>query len=372
MTTILHSIDTGGPGGAETVFTTLAGAERAGVRNVALAKPGGWVEQTLTDRNIDAHYANPKGSFNTAYLKVIINLIRDHDVDLVQSHLFGSNLYCAIAARLCRVPLVAAFHGAHDLVGSGMATSIKRALVQRGAHALVAVSHTLRAELVDAGFGDLAKLSVVHNGVDIDRFDSTTASDIRAQLGIPDTATLIGAVGNVRRPKGYEVLVAAIAQLRQTDEHVHLVIAGQGSGALLKELQAHIAEHDLGAHVHLPGFVADTPGFLKAIDVYVSSSHTEGFSLSCVEAMASRTPVVATRCGGPEEILDHDITGLLVPTTDPAALAQAIARTLAKPDLTQARVAEAFSTARELFSTEAMIRGYADIYATLLNQANPR
>ncbi|MEM7612870.1 MAG: glycosyltransferase [Pseudomonadota bacterium] len=367
MRTILHSIDTGGPGGAETVFKTLAGTARDGVRNIALAKPGGWVEQALADAGIESYFCNPQGSFNRTYLRSIIDLIRKHRVSLVQSHLFGSNLYCALAGRLCGVPVVSAFHGAQDLSSPGLASGIKRQLVQRGAHAIIAVSKTLRDELLAAGFRDSEKLQVIYNGIDVARFRNATASDIRAQLGIPDEATLVGAVGNVRSPKGYEVLVSALAALRSAGKDIHVVIAGQGSGRLLDELTRTVADHGLADRIHLPGFIDDTPGFFQAIDVYVSSSHSEGFSLSCVEAMASCTPVVATRSGGPEEIFSHEATGLLVPVRDPAALAAAIQGTLTDKQATQARIEAAYHAASTRFSVEAMVDGYHGIYNAVLN-----
>lgn len=365
MTTILHSIDTGGPGGAETVFATLAAA-KGSYRNIALAKPGGWVEETLRDRGVEAHFANTRGSFNRAYLASIIRLIREHDVKLVQSHLFGSNLYCAVAGQLCGVPVVSAFHGAQDLSAPGLSTGIKRELVQRGSAALVAVSNTLRTELVAAGFHDDDKLHVIYNGIDVGRFSCGGANALRPTLGIPKNAPLIGAVGNVRRPKGYEVLVEAMARLMAYMPDLHLVIAGQGDGALLEALRHQISQAGLGTRIHLPGFVSDTPAFFSTLDAYVSSSHSEGFSLSCVEAMASGTPVVATRSGGPEEILEHERTGLLVPTGNPDALADAVLRTLSESAATQKRVEAAYTVVSLRFSVTAMVTAYHDLYDALL------
>ena len=365
MSTILHSIDTGGPGGAETVFTTLAASPAPGDRHVALAKPGGWVEETLTRLGVESHFAKTQGSFNRDYLGKIVSLIRAHDVDLIQSHLYGSNLYCAIAGRLTGVPVVAAFHGAHDLSAPGLANGVKRRMVAGGAHALVAVSNTLRQELIAAGFRDSPKLGVVHNGVDIERFASASAGRFRAAHGIPADAPLIGALGNIRRPKAYPLLVAAMANVRDTVPEAHLVIAGQGDGALLDELHHAIEHHQLGDAVHLPGFLSDTPAMLADLDVYCSSSLTEGFSLTCVEAMAAGIPVVATRSGGPEEILSHEETGLLVPVGDAEALADALISTLTDTDSAARRIARARERAQNAFSTRAMVAGYQAIYRRL-------
>ncbi|MFM7853973.1 MAG: glycosyltransferase family 4 protein, partial [Flammeovirgaceae bacterium] len=88
-------------------------------------------------------------------------------------------------------------------------------------------------------------------------------------------------------------------------------------------------------HVHFIGFQEDTPVFLKQMDCFCLSSISEGFSIATLEAMASDIPIVATKCGGPEEILSHEITGLLVPPANPEALAQGLLRLLENPALSQ-------------------------------------
>ncbi|MEM6818400.1 MAG: glycosyltransferase [Pseudomonadota bacterium] len=368
MTTILHSIDTGGPGGAETVFATLAANPRGNTRHIAVAKPGNWVEATLKERNVESHFINTKGSFNTDYLRYLIRLIREHNVDLIQSHLYGSNLYCSIAGRITRTPVVAAFHGARDLAAPGFANGLKRMLVQRGASALIAVSNTLRGELLEAGFRDDPKLSVVYNGIDIARFSEAAPSGIRSTLGIAEHAPLIGALGNIRKPKGYENLVRAFAIVRESIPEVQLIIAGEGGGSLLDELKKEISTLSLNDCVHLPGFLDDPPGLLASLDVYCSSSHSEGFSLTCVEAMAARIPVVATRSGGPEEILRDRETGLLVPTRDPESLAAALINTLRDRDEAQARVTRAYERAETQFSVDSMVNGYHAVQNQLLQR----
>jgi glycosyltransferase involved in cell wall biosynthesis len=93
----------------------------------------------------------------------------------------------------------------------------------------------------------------------------------------------------------------------------------------MPRLESLIQELALADLVSFLGLRSDIPEILAGIDVFVSSSHTEGFSLALVEAMASGKPSVATRSGGPERIIDAGNTGLLVATRDPSALAAAIA-----------------------------------------------
>ncbi|MEL7310245.1 MAG: glycosyltransferase [Pseudomonadota bacterium] len=366
MTTILHSIDTGGPGGAETIFTTLAASPAPGVRHIALAKPGNWVEQTLRRLGVESYFVDTRGSLNTEYFNTIRTLIRKHDVDLVQSHLYGSNLYCAVAGKLAGIPVVSAFHGARDLAAPGWANGLKRSIVQSSSAALVAVSRTLRSELVTAGFADSNKLSVVYNGIDTQRFANAARGHFRSTLGVTNDTPLIGAVGNIRSPKGYEILVAALALVRQRIPDAELIIAGQGDGDLMAGLQRQIHELSLGDVVHLPGFVDDPPALLADLDAYCSSSHSEGFSLTCVEAMAAGAPVVATRSGGPEEILEHERTGLLVPTADPPSLADALIRTLVDSNRARERAERARAHVEAHFSVQAMLDGYHELNNKLL------
>jgi hypothetical protein len=111
MKTVLHVIDTTGPGGAETVFIDLATRlPKDRYRPVVLIRGKGWVYEELRRRGVEPVILDARGSFNWRFLLALYRLIRRERVDLVQSHLLGSNVYCALAGWLARVPVVLSGH----------------------------------------------------------------------------------------------------------------------------------------------------------------------------------------------------------------------------------------------------------------------
>ncbi|EQD46462.1 Glycosyl transferase, group 1 domain protein, partial [mine drainage metagenome] len=148
---------------------------------------------------------------------------------------------------------------------------------------------------------------------------------IRRALDLPADAILVGAIGNIRAAKDYGNLLHAARALVDRSDRFRVVVAGQYGGTLADDLMRLRSQLGLEERVFFLGLRADVATVLHNLDLFVLSSRSEGFSIACVEAMACGIPVVATRCGGPEEILDAR-TGILVPAGNPSALADAVHR----------------------------------------------
>lgn len=388
MKTVLHLIDTPGPGGAESVYLELAlGLDSLRFRNVVTcdALPDdssggegivnrGWLHDNLVRRGVKPVVVRTTRPFDLRYLVRLNRLIRDVSADLVHCHLLTSSLYGGIAGRLAGVPVVATFHGSGDIPAHGIVTAAKVALINRCATRIVFVSDHLRRAMGEATGIHAARSTVVHNGVDCDRFRPARSDALRQSLGVPSGTTLVGAVGNVRAPKGYDVLLDSAAMLSARGVPVQFVIAGENASHrdLMETLLAQRARLGLDHMVRFVGFQQDTNSFLNGLDMFVLPSRAEGFSLSTVEAMACGLPVVATRCGGPEEIVMNGDSGLFVPPGDPAALADAIGRVAADPDLRATLGRSARARATTQFSIDRMIQGYEAVYDALLSVRHDR
>lgn len=174
---------------------------------------------------------------------------------------------------------------------------------------------------------------VVHPGVD--PAPGMPRGRARALLGVPPSGPVVGVVGRVEPWKGQDVAIRMLALLRVPD--VRLVLIGQHRSPTWPDFEAVVTTlaRDLGVadRVIRTGHIDRASAALAGLDVLVSSSREEGFGIALVEAMAAGTPVVATRCGGPEDIVDDGGTGLLVAPEDPHALAAAVERLLGSPPL---------------------------------------
>jgi glycosyltransferase involved in cell wall biosynthesis len=366
MKNILHAIDTSGPGGAETVFLSLAtGLDPARYRSYAVIKSEGWVAEQLRKAGMRPFFANVRGSFNLRYLYQLVRIVRRHKIDIIQSHLFGSNVYCSLAGLICRVPVISVFHGAVDVNPSSRLLRAKFSILRRGSTRIVYVSHSLGAAISKNGMLDTHAAQVIYNGVDTDVFQPRPDRSIRQQLGLADSDIVIGCMGNIRRPKGYDVLLHAAAQLVSHSPQYKFLIAGDASGRLYEELLQLRARLGLTQHVFFLGFRADVAGVLNNFDVFLLSSTSEGFSIATIEAMACGLPVVVTRSGGPEEIVTDREDGLLVDPASPAQIAAALESIATNAALRRQLGHRARATVIAKFSLAAMLRAYEKLYENL-------
>jgi glycosyltransferase involved in cell wall biosynthesis len=367
MIKILHAIDTSGPGGAETVFLNLIDGldRRQFMPHVAVSGKNGWLRQELTRRGVPTWTVAVKGSCNYRYLRQLSALIKGEGIDLVQSHLLGSNLYCSLAGALSRTPVVSTFHGFVDAGASERFLPLKLRLVNGGSSGIVFVSDRLAGHYRRL-VGESRKYHTIYNGVDLCRFSPGRDDSLRRELGIGKNEFLIGAIGNIRPAKGYEFFLRAARRIVDAQPHCRFVIVGEGAGEGLNRL--HDLRQQLGLQdvVHFAGFRADTVTVLHNLDLYLLSSISEGFSIACIEAMACGLPVVATRSGGPEEIIRENDVGLLVPPSSAEALAEAVLHLLNNPERQLEMAARATAMVARRFALQTMLDHYANLYRRIL------
>lgn len=366
---ILHAIDTTGPGGAETVFLDLAQhLIIPGYRNIALIKGPGWVEEQLIKRGIAYFILKPYGFLSLPYYWQVIKLLRAQNVRLVQANLLGSTLTFSIVSLILRIPLVATLHGQVDVNPNERFIGFKNCLMKWGVNKLVTVSEDLRRYIAARKLFPFDAINTIYNGIDPNRYTGVQTIQLREQLGLTAQNRLIGAIGNIRPAKDYANLVRAAELVVKQHSDVHFIIAGHPKKDLMDEINRLVAQLNLSNHVHFIGFLDNTPGFLAEMEIFVLSSISEGFSIATLEAMASRLPVIATRCGGPEEILSHGRDGLLVAKQNPEALSAAILKTLDDAPLKASLAHAAQTTVQERFSISAMLKSYRHLYGPLLKQ----
>lgn len=298
MIRVLHIIDTAGPGGAETVFlhtSTRLDPER--FRPTAVIGDKGWLAKELQKIGLPPHIVPSRGSFNVRYLSTLLRVAREQRSDVIVAHLYGSSVYASLVGTLLSIPVISVLHGQSDVPDSERLSSLKAAIVRRASNKIIFVSDRLQAQLQPRLRLRDAQCAVIPNGVDTKIFRPERNRSIRAELGISDDTALIGAIGNIRKPKAYDVLLRAARALADGSRRFHLVIAGDRSNTLGRDLEVLKRNLGLDGQVTFLGLREDVPRVLNSLDVFVLSSHTEGFSIACIEAMACGIPVVATRSG---------------------------------------------------------------------------
>ena len=241
----------------------------------------------------------------------------------------------AVAARFAqaaRIPSGVIVGGSDVLVLARHAGRRRRRSVVRALHANDAVITVGRqlADTVEALGIPASKVHVVYQGVDDALFSPASATGARRRLGLPETGKVLVSVGSLIPVKGIDVLLEAVSRLTARHPDVRLYLVGDGSGR--RDLEALAARLGLDTVVRFVGKVeqADLPDWYRAADLTVLASRSEGVPNVLRESLACGTPFVATRVGGVGEIA-AGTTNRLVPAEDPAALADAIGRSLDEP-----------------------------------------
>jgi glycosyltransferase involved in cell wall biosynthesis len=369
---VLHLIDTEGPGGAETVFLDLIkGLDPQEWKSFPVVGAEGWLQRELLSSGFEPIVLRSLGSFNVHYAIAISRLVRRLGIDLIHAHLFSPAIYGGFVGALHRVPVIATFHGEVDVTEGDPYIDTKVRALDASVSRVAFVSSALQSSFLARYPIDPARAITIPNGIDVDFFRMLPDRSIRSALNLRDDDIVVGAVGNIRPAKRYDVFLDAAARLAQYSDRYHFVIAGHWHGEIDPALVSRIERSGLQQKVHFIGFRDDVRAVFNNLDVYVTTSDSEGFSLSTVQALACRVPVVATRSGGPETIITHDVHGLLVPTGDAASIAAATHAVCQDPDMRQ-RITEAGRTlVEQKYDVKLQQQSYTSVYRRMITEPRP-
>jgi glycosyltransferase involved in cell wall biosynthesis len=231
---------------------------------------------------------------------------------------------------------------------------------------VVTVSRFVGDYLASAGV-PREKITVVPTGVDFSRYQAAPdGGTLRAELGLPADVPLVGTVAILRRKKGHLELLAALPSILARFPDAHFVFAGDGP--IQEVVREGIVSAGLQDRVHMLGLRRDVVNVLQSLDLFVLPTHQEALGTAFIEAAAMGLPAVATRVDGVPEVVADGETGLLVPSLDVPALAEAICRLLGDAELRRRMGAQASERIRRLYSREAMAAGMVALYGKLLGR----
>jgi len=285
---------------------------------------------------------------------------------VVQSHGARANFYARLAARLARVPRhISTVHNSlYDYPVSPFRRAVYLALDRvtvPWTETIVCVAESLARDLVERSRVPARKVQVIHNGVDLARFDPAGADGgrIRQAVGLGQ-GPVLGIVGRMTPQKDHTTFLAALAGAKATVPNVRALIVGDGP--LRQEIEAEAARLGVREACHFTGIREDIPDCLAAMSVVLLSSVSEGFPFTVLEALAMARPLVATAVNGVREIVEPDVTGLLVPPRRPDLLARAALSLLEDPGRARALGEAGRKAVEARFPLERMIERMARLY----------
>jgi glycosyltransferase involved in cell wall biosynthesis len=315
----------------------------------------------FAERNRHARWWYP-GQAHAARVRDLTEVLRQERIDVVYDRTYHMTLITAPAARRARVAHISVIVADPRLdfeTNAERFRPIKRRLLARAyrtADRVLAVSDGVRQAAIDC-YGLLPDRTLtLYNFFDIERIDRLMAEPLPpAEQKQPGRFEIIAA-GRLHPQKGFASLLAAVRNLvhDRGGKQIHLRILGTGS--LVGELQAYVAQNQIESHVTLAGFRENPLPYFRQADLFCLPSLYEGMPNALVEAMLCRVPVLAADCpSGPREILDGGRFGRLVLPADPRALADAIDDAIQHPDAWQRLVPAARAHIEHQFSPESGI-----------------
>jgi glycosyltransferase involved in cell wall biosynthesis len=293
----------------------------------------------------------------------LLQFVRAERPDIVHTFLLNAGLYGRLAAWLARVPAI--YHAEQNVYfkKSRRHLLFERFLASRTTRVIAccqAVADFYRRQVRL----DSRRLEVIYNGVEFAALEQRTdRAEARASLGYGPDDIVLGCRGRLTEQKGHDVLLEALAQLKEHFPTTRLFLAGQGPYEA--DLASRVSRLGLASHVRFLGIRRDRGTLYAAMDVFALPSRWEGLSLALVEAAGAGLPIVATNVGGNPEVVQPGPGVWLVPPNEPsdlaAALATAVATTADAASTGPKRyprpsVRERFGLARHLTLLEASYR----------------
>jgi glycosyltransferase involved in cell wall biosynthesis len=345
-------------GGARQVAYIIEGLAKRGVENV-LACPVGADIAAAVGATAQVHQLAMAGDADVGMAWRLAKLIRAVQPDLVHLHSRrGADVWGGIAARLTGTPCVLSRRV--DNPESHWQVALKYRLYDH----VVTISEGIRNVLLREGLSP-QRVTCVRSAVDATPYlVAVERAAFLREFALPQNAMVIGMVAQLIPRKGHRYLIEAVDALRNTHPDLRVLLFGKGP--LQSALQHEIAQRNLNDIVRFAGFRNDLPQWLGGLDILAHPADMEGLGVSLLQASAAAVPIVTSRAGGLPEAVADNVSGLLTPPGDVAALTAALRRLL--DDATLRRQMGDAGRARILaeFSIDAMVDGNLAVYRKVL------
>jgi glycosyltransferase involved in cell wall biosynthesis len=309
--------------------------------------------------------------FDLSVIPALRSIVEQRQPDIVVTHSVKSHFLMWRSRLWQRYPWIAFHHGYTT-------TDRKMRVYNRldrwslpKADLVATVCQAFARELASSNGLPLERFFVQHNA--IRREPEPSAADVemvRKRLGLDENERVIISIGRLSKEKAQADLISAFNRLGESHPEINakLVIAGDGPEFERLRSAAQASRH--GERIVFAGQMSNVQPFYSIADVFVLPSHSEGSPNVVLEAMAANVPVVATAVGGVPEIVENDESALLVPASDPAAMAAAIARVLSDNNLARRLTTGAADLVVQNHSPEQYARSLLRCYANTVARAN--
>jgi len=363
---VVHLVESMKVGGLERVIALIADHLNKDKYHFELwcIYEGGEIADELNKKGVSVKVLNIPNYYNPINIFKLANLIKKEKPAIVHTHTYFSNTITRLALKLAKGPIV--FTHIHNIYSDYTARNlwIERWLSPIS-DKIIPCSDAVKRFVLNKERIPPERVLTIHNGVPLERFEENVdVGAIRNSLALKEHDRVLILVAALRPKKGHQYLIEAMGNIAKNFKDVKCLIVG--GGPLRKELEKQVESLNLEKAVIFCGTRDDVPHLLKAADIFVLPSLTEGLPLVTAEAMAAGLPVVATDVGGTGEVVQDGVTGLLVPSKDVKALTEAVEVLLNDP-LKMKQLGQAgYQLSHKDFAAEVMVQKIEQLYAEFL------
>jgi glycosyltransferase involved in cell wall biosynthesis len=345
-------------GGQNQVLLTVNGLREIGQRAALVAHPDGELRRRASE-GLELIPIAPRTEVDLTAAWRLSRVVKKLRPDVVHAHdphgIAMAALALSFAGGAPAPVLVASRRVDFHLKGNSLSR-----WKYRQVDCFITASEAIRQMLIADGI-PASRTVTVHEGIDVEHVESAARVNVHEVFWLPHHAPIVGNVAALTPHKGQRYLIDAAHLVVQEVPDARFVILGEGE--LREHLERQVREYRLEKHVLLPGFRTDVLGCIKGFDLFVMSSVTEGLGTSLLDAMACSKPIVATDAGGIPEVVDHGVTGTVVPARDPRAMATAIVALLSDENRRQTMGDAGLARVKARFTVERMVAATAKVYA---------
>jgi len=292
------------------------------------------------------------------------SLLDRRKVDLIHAHNFTPWLFSCFAKAFSETKLCVTIHGFIHGVEK-LSKRIQLLILSFLTDQIILVSDILPNQFRSISKLLVKKTEVISNGINLTPFQSDLCTDyVRTNMGVQKDDFVLATVGRLYRVKNLEMQIRLVRYLKTYIPNIKLVIAARIL-PYAETLRSLAEQLEVSERIVFLGLRKDVPDLLRASDIFLLTSYTEGASLAILEAMAAGLPVIASDVGGNGRLIDHGKNGLLFDVNDLECLANHVLDLYKHPHNRQLLGTAAKSKARN-YSVESMVRGYEMVYEKIL------
>ncbi len=362
---VLHVDDQRGWRGGERQMMLLAGGlRRRGIPCAAVVQRGALAARRLRKAGLDVRDLRMRGEVDLPAARQIARMARAGSFNILHSHTAHAHTLILLASHLCMAHCKVVAHRRIEFAVGKRLLGLGKLKYLAGTDAYISTSNRVKDTLVGAGVPEW-RVFPVHSATELKRFtDVPPAPGLRASLGIPDDAFVVGNIGALVGHKDHRNLLEACAIVRSEIPDLWVVIVG--SGPLRERTLADAEALGMADRLVMTGFRWDVPELIRMLDLFALSSSEEGICSTLPQVAASGCPIVATDAGGVREVVVPERTGIVVPIRSARALAEGIVRLAGDPQQAQQMLRQGQERIRRYFNADVLTEGTLKVYERVL------